>query len=183
MPKSIAVSASHTLAPSGADAGLSVGIVGALLQQYNALRKLSENAPYTAAGVAMATTTTKAKTANTLTYTIDGKLLSKAGTDNFWTLSGSVVPDGSRCVFLLYIDSAGAASVVQGPIGTTDAAATVPADTLVESKCLVATLKVVCSGTTFTPGTDNLNKASVTFTFSDGYDGTLVGACAITTVN
>ena len=180
--KSVTVGAAHLTAPAGADASFGVGQVGAVIQQFNCAVLLAENAAFTAAGVAMATTTTKAKTVNALTYLIDGVFKTKAGTDNFWTLAGTTVPDGSRCVFLFLIDSAGAATVFQGPIGTTDALATIPSDSIVQSKCIAATLKVVCAGANFVPGTDALNKASVTFTFSDGYDASMVGSARILTI-
>lgn len=190
--KSVTASAEGILAPSGADAGAqgspAVGILGALLQGWNALLKLCENAAYTAAGVAMGTTTTTVKTVNSLTYLINSVFKVKAGTDNFWTVamfqaaSGfKVIPDGSRAMFLLLIDAAGVGSVIQGPVGTTDILANVPMDTIPQDKCIVGTVKAVCAGTTFTPGTDAWNKASVTFTFSDGYDATMVGAATIAT--
>lgn len=185
--KQVTVTAEGLTAPSGQDAA-PIGILGALLQMYNCMLRLVENAAFTAAGVAMATVTTQVKTVNTLAYTIAGVFKSKAGTDNFWTAamfaaaSGfKVIPDGSRAIFLLLIDASGVASVIQGPVGTTDALATVPADTIVEDKCIVGTVKAVCAGTTFTPGTDAWNKASVTFTFSDGYDASMVGAARILT--
>jgi hypothetical protein len=186
--KQVTVSADALLAPSGQDAGSGQGIIGALLQMFNALLRLAENCAFTAAGVAVATTTTQVKTVNALTFLINGVFKSKAGTDNFWTVAMfqaaagfKVIPDGSRAIFLLLIDASGVGSVIQGPVGTTDALATVPADTIPADKCIVGTVKAVCAGTTFTPGTDAWNKASVTFTFSDGYDATMVGAAGIGT--
>src|SRR5260221_6292524 len=173
--KAVVVTGDFAPAPSGKDAGGGQGIPGALLQMFNAMLRLAENAVFTAAGLAIATVTTQVKTVNTLTYLISGIFKSKAGTDNFWTVAiiqaaagFAVIPDGSRAMFLFMIDAAGVATVIQGPVGKTDPDAQVPADTIPEDRAIVGTVKAVCAGTTFTPGTDAWNKASVTFTFSDG---------------
>jgi hypothetical protein len=184
--KTVTVSAEGLLAPAGADAGSGIGILGALLQFYNALVTLVENCAFTAAGVAMATTTTAVKTVNSLTYLIEGVFKVKAGTDNFWTAANSftamqTVPIGSRCIILLLIDAAGAASAIQGPIGTTDLLATVPVDTIPQAKAIVGTVKVVTGTANFVPGTDAWNKANVAFTFADGYDASMVGCPRILT--
>src|SRR6267142_265138 len=67
---------------------------GALIQSFNALLQQHYNQAFTAAGVATATVTSQVKTVNTLTYLINGVFKTKAGTDNFWTLTGSVVTAG-----------------------------------------------------------------------------------------
>lgn len=186
--KATTVTAEGILAPSGQDAGSGVGILGALLQAYNALVTLTENAAYTAAAIAMGTTTTTVKTVNTLTFLIEGVFKSKAATDNFWTVAMlqaapgfAVIPIGSRAIFLFLIDASGVGSVIQGPVGTTDLLATVPMDTIPQGKCIAGTCKVVCTAANFTPGTDAWNKGSVTFTFADGYDASLVGCPRIAT--
>lgn len=186
--KTISVSADNPQAASGQDAGQSgLGMVGALVQSFNALLRLVANAAYSAAAVAIATVTTQVKTTATLTYLISGVFKTKAATDNFWTVailqaaSGfAVIPIGSAAMFLFLIDAAGVASVIQGPVGV-GAAPAVPADTIPEDKCIAGTCKVVSASATFTPGTDAWNKAGLAFTFADGYDASLVGAYRITT--
>lgn len=186
--KAVTVTGDALGAPAGQDAAGGQGMLGAVVQMYNCLLRLIENAAYTAAGIAMGTTTTTVKTVNTLTYTIAGVFKSKVATDNFWTVAMlqaaagfAVIPIGSRAVFLFLIDASGVGSVIQGPVGTTDALATIPADTIVEDKCIAGTCKVVCTAANFTPGTDAWNKGSVTFTFGDGYDASMVGAARLNT--
>ena len=67
------------------------------------------------------------------------------------------------------------------PVALDDAGATVPADTIPEDKTILASVKVVGTSAAFLPGTDNWNKAGVTFTFSDGYDASMVGAYRVNT--
>ena len=175
----IAVNASGIADGTG---GSGLGIVGALLQSLNAEIRRTSNLALTAAGVAMGTTTTKAKTVNSLTYLIDGVFKVKAGTDDFWTLSGTTVPIGGSCLFVFLINAAGTASVVQGPVSTTSTVTTVPVAQVADSLCIVATLKVVSSTVTFVPGTTALNAANLTFTFADGFDGSLIGPSQIATL-
>jgi peptidoglycan/xylan/chitin deacetylase (PgdA/CDA1 family) len=82
-------------------------------------------------------------------------------------------------VFLFLIDGSGAASVVQDPVSTSATVTPCPVANAADSLCIAATLKVVCGTANFVPGTDALNKANVTFTFSDGYDGSLAGPSQI----
>lgn len=171
----------------GQDAGGGQGLVGALVQAFNTLLRTVSNLALSASAVAVATVTTQVKTTATLNYLINGVFKTKAATDNFWTVAiiqaaqgFAVIPDGSRAMFLFLIDAAGVASVIQGPVGVTDAQAIVPADTIPEDKCIAGVCKAVCAGTSFTPGTDAWSKASVTFTFSDGYDATIMGSFKVT---
>ena len=189
--KQVIATAEGIVATSGAQSadaagGSGIGILGALLQMFNALVLLAENCAFTAAGVAMATTTTAVKTVNTLTYLIDGIFKAKAGTDNFWTAANSftalaTVPIGGSCIVALLIDAAGAASAIQSPVSLTATPNPLPVSALQQSKCIVGTVKIVCGTANFVPGTDAWNKANVTFTFADGYDASLVGAAQIAT--
>lgn len=139
---------------------------------------ISRNRVWSAAGVARGTTAAKAKTVNTITYAIDGKILTKAGTDDFWTLSGSVVAISSWQKYVLLIDAAGAASILAGTASAVSAAAvTLPA--LPASKAVVGVITVATDGvTTFTPGTTALNAAGITATFIDGLDSGFFSAGA-----
>lgn len=187
--KTLSVSADHQTAATGADAGTSgLGMVGALVQSFNALLRLVANAAYSAAAVAIATVTTQVKTTATLTYLISGVFKTKAATDNFWTVAilqaatgFANIPIGSAAMFLFMIDAAGVATVIEGPVGVGAAPPAVPADSIPEDRCIVGTCKVVAVSAAFLAGTDAWNKAGVTFTFGDGYDASLIGAYRITT--
>jgi hypothetical protein len=145
----------------------------------------------TACGAATATVTSQAKIVSTLTYTIGGKFFSKGATDNFWTLTGAVVPAGSFQKYALLIDTAGAASVQEATPSTANAASVVwtnvsglsgwpllavlSSQAGVISKAVAATLTVATDAThTFTPGTTLLGATGITATFQDGIDAALL---------
>lgn len=114
--------------------------------------------------VAIATTTTKVKTTATAGYAIDGAPKSLAATDNFWTLAGTVLIVGQTNKYLLYVDAAGAASVVEGTPATGTPVLPFPA----QGKCCFGVVAVTCVSAGFTPGTTALNAAGLTVTFTDG---------------
>lgn len=126
------------------------------------------NGVFTAAGCAQATTTTQVKTTNSTTFMTDGTFrTAKGATDNFWTLTGSVVPVSSFQKWLLCVNSAGAASVIAGnPAATANA---VTFSTANDGVAVFGVCQVATDAThTFTPGTTALNAAGITATFSDG---------------
>jgi hypothetical protein len=134
-----------------------------------------ENGVYTAAGAATATVTSQAKTVNTLTYRSGGVFKTKAGTDNFWTLTGATQPVSSFTKYLLMIDGAGAASVIVCSNAATALGSLLPITTSFGTKAVVATLTVATNGsTTFIPGTTLLGAAGITATFVDGFDATVL---------
>lgn len=139
----------------------------------NTLAMLQANDSLTAAGCATATTTSKVKTVNTLTFKIDGVFKTKAATDNFWTLSGSTVADLSWQKYLLLIDASGAASVRQGTPSLVSAAAVVLPDHP-GSVCIAGVLTVATSGSTFIPGTTLLGAVGITATYVDGADASMI---------
>jgi len=159
---------------------------GALIQAFNALLTQQLNEPQSACGAATATVTSQVKTVNTLVYLINGVFKSKAGTDNFWTLTGTAVTagvGGATMFWALCINAAGAASVIQGPTnqGSTTVWTPGPANLLGADVCVAAMCKVSLTATTvFTPGTTLLAAAGVTTTYVDGLDGTLFGAYLLT---
>lgn len=166
----------------------------AAAEQSNAEAALLLNQPLTAAGVATATTTSKAKTVNTLTYLIAGVFFSKGATDNFWTLSGTTVAASSWQKYLLLIDSSGAASIQEGTQSLVSAAAVSWTNVtgvsrwgpllsvLNAGKCIVSTLTIATDAThTFVPGTTLLGAAGITATFVDGMDQSLLPLIANTT--
>jgi len=146
----------------------------------------------TAAGVAQATTTTKAKTVNSLQYSVGGVQFTKGATDNFWTLGGAgsatVVAASSWQKYLLLIDNAGAASVQEGLQSTVSAASVAWTNisavspwaayiqTLGSTKAIAAVITVATDSThTFTPGTSVLATGSgLTVTFADGVDQSIL---------
>ena len=144
-----------------------------------------------AAGAAGATTAAKVKTANTIHYSVLGKLFSKSATDNFWTLSGAVVPASSFQKYALLIDTAGAASVQEATASPVDAAsvdwsnvanlghASAFQAMVGTTKAVVAVITVATDSThTFTPGTTALNATGITTTYVDGIDDSLLPAIA-----
>lgn len=146
-----------------------------LTQQYDSLNWVGA-----AAGSAIATTTTKAKSVNTVTYAVNGAIKSKAGTDNLWDptnaaqgSAGTVVAASSWQKYLLCLDASGTASVYEGTQSTVSAAAVsfttkqLPPSTVT----VIAVATVATDGShTFTPGTTAFNGTGITTTFSDGTD-------------
>ena len=145
---------------------------------------ISRNRTMANAAIARGTTAQKVKTVNSISYAIDGALLTKAGTDDFWTLGGAgsntVVAGGFANKYLLLIDSAGAASVLEGTQAALAANVVLPA--LPASKSVVGVLTVATAGATFVPGTTALNAGTVTATFTNGLDAGYfsAGASALT---
>lgn len=71
------------------------------------------------ATIANGTTNGKLKTTSDASFRIDGKLYKKAATDDLWTLSGEAsLSTGQYKAYWLYIDTAGAASIEGGTIGS-----------------------------------------------------------------
>lgn len=157
----------------------------------NALNAYNLSRALTAAGVATATTTSKAKTVNSLQYSIAGVQYTKGATDNFWTLSGTTVAAASWQKYLLLIDTSGAASVQEGTQSVVSAASVTwtnisgmsswaPIISLLSgSKAVVATLTIATDAThTFIPGTTLLGATGITATFADGIDQSLLPSIA-----
>lgn len=141
----------------------------------------------TAAGITIATTASKVKTANTLVFTVAGVFYSLNASDDFWTLAGTVVAAGSWQKYALMVDTAGAATIVEGRQSVVSAAA-VTWDNLGtispwypflnsvgSTKAVVGVLTVATDAThTFTPGSTLLSAAGVTDTYIDGIDQSLL---------
>jgi hypothetical protein len=156
------------------DTADSLGLSTQVMTNRQALLLL--NMVFAAGGVTTATTTSKAKLVNTVTFMVDGVWRTAVtATDNFWVLSGTTVPVGSCCIFLLCLTSAGAAAVVQSSISatlatcnfkTTGGSTTFPFDSL----AVVATLSITAGSTSsgFVPGTTLLGATGITATFADG---------------
>ena len=78
----------------------------------------------TAAGTAVATTTTNIKTVNAVTYTVDGVLKSITAAANITPTAAAdlivnpatIIPNGHSCLFVVVINSAGAYKLIQGDV-------------------------------------------------------------------
>lgn len=161
--------------------------------QSNALVLFGLSSALGACGAAIATTTTKVKSVNATAYRVGGQQYTKAGTDNLWTLSGSVVPASSFQKYALMIDDAGAATVQEATPSQASAAAVTwenvvaaaktnpknPYAALISllngSRAIFATLTIATNAsTTFTPGTTALGAAGIAATYTDGIDPALL---------
>jgi hypothetical protein len=154
----------HNTAPKGS-------LLRAVAALLNRLALDNLNSVFIAAGCATATTTSKAKFANTVTYMTDGAFHSLTTQDNFWTPNGPVLNAGATVVtankYLLCVNSAGAATVVAGNPAPTLAAVTFTATP--DALAIFGVLSVVTNAaTTFTPGTTLLGAGGITSTFNDG---------------
>lgn len=130
---------------------------------------VSLNGVLGAAGCATGTTKSKAKTANTVAYKVNGEVYSLAGSDDFWTLTGTVFGGSSVQAkgWLLCVDNAGAASVVATAVASAIASLVWPA--VPASKSVVGYLTVITDGANaFTPGTTLLDATGITADFGDG---------------
>ena len=123
-----------------------------------------DNVCLSAGGLAIGTTTQKAKTVNALTYTINGRTYTKAATDDLFTLSGTTSAARQTCVFWLWLDSSGTASVTQSDIKEASTSTSTTARHSpgafewpdVVDKCCVGALHVTNGASSFVPGTTAL---------------------------
>lgn len=153
----------------------------------NAALLNTQSRGFTAAGCARGTTAQKVKTANTFTYTVAGVFYSLGASDDFWTLSGTVVAAASWQKYLLLVDTGGTASIQEATQSKVSAAGVVWTNVsglstyapfltaLGATKCVVGTLTIATDAThTFTPGTTALNGTGITATFVDGLDQSIL---------
>ncbi len=147
---------------------------------------LSQGACMALASAALAAGTNAGtiKTAVIVPYVIDGVFYSRAIVDNVSIAVNLAAPGfgapsngsftgavgGSTRLYGLYLDAAGAISVVPGPVASTAALAAGQAPLQfpqqIRGRCFFGALRVaVTAGTTFIPGTTALNAAGVTATF------------------
>jgi hypothetical protein len=154
--------------------------VGALIRSSNFTRQQSQNEVLSSAGVAIATDVTKVRTTAVLNYKIAGVSKTKAATDPFWTLTGPVLADGMTRKYLLLIDAGGAASVLASNDAKTIAGCVFNPDVIykkggaLENKAIVGYVVVSTVGAVYTPGTTSLAAATVTDTYFDGLDASMV---------
>src|SRR3972149_45170 len=84
------------------------------------------NRSFTKAGLAIASTNTKIKLANTVVYSIDGKFFEKSGVDNIAISGGEAQAVGEYRKYLVSLDEDQAVTATQGKAGTTSALARIP---------------------------------------------------------
>jgi len=119
-----------------------------------------KNMALSSGGIAIATTKTKVKTANTITYLINGEFKSKAAADPCWDLTGFDCSNGKYNKCLLYLDSSGNASIGAGT--QADSAADVVLPSIPSDKAVVGMVQVHPTGTgDFTGGTTDLDDGTV----------------------
>lgn len=125
-----------------------------------------------AAGIIVATTTTKVKFVNTVTYRFEGVNTTLAAADNFWTLNGPTVPISSFQKWLLCVDSAQAAFAIPGVPASTAAGVTFGA--LPNGYAIFGGVQVATDAThTFIPATTAIGATGITTTYWDGYEKSL----------
>ena len=144
-----------------------------------------------AAGLAIGTTKSKIKTANNVTYTIDGRFYTKTATDNiaisytgptvYQASSGGVqavtgnftgAVGGSSRIYLIGLDASGNVSILPGKIAnTTDVTAGRVALEFPDAQigiCPIGALRIdLTASTAFVVGTTLLDATGVTATFID----------------
>jgi hypothetical protein len=124
---------------------------------------------FSKAGLTTATTTTAYRIVNATTYAINGKLFSKAATDNIafsaWSGSLTNLSSGQACALLVLLDSAGTAKVAQGPV--VEAGAACPLPTVPNGYSVIGAIKIVAATAAFTFGSTALNAAGITTTYTD----------------
>ena len=142
-----------------------------------------------AAGLAEGTNANTIKTANNVTYTIDGRFYSKNATDNiaisysgpsvYQAAAGGVQAvnggftggvNGSTRLYLICLNAAGAVSIVPGQI--VDSAELAAGRVALQfpdapnGVCPIGALRIaLTAGTAFTPGSVDLSASGVTATF------------------
>jgi hypothetical protein len=124
---------------------------------------------FSKAGLTIATTTSAYRIVNATPYAINGKLYSKAATDNIafsaWSGSLTNLSAGQACALLVLLDSAGTAKVAQGPV--VEAGSACPLPPVPNGYATVGAIKIVASTVAFTFGTTALNASGTTVTYTD----------------
>lgn len=117
---------------------------------------------YDSAGLAIATTTTKAKTVNAIHAVVNGAYTTVAGTDNAFTLAGTVAANKFN-VWVFATDAAGTLTATFGTEGATAAAVIFPV--LPYTKAMLGFVLVSAGASPFIGGTTALTGGTVTTTY------------------
>lgn len=119
-----------------------------------------------AAGLAVATDTTKVQSANAVDYVIGGKAYTKAATDDLVAPSGDTQGKSTKALYLFTLDSSGNPSAKQSKIKGSGEDVSYP--DLPDDEAPIGAIKVETNdSTTFEPGTTALNASGVTTTYID----------------
>jgi len=119
-----------------------------------------------ACGLAIASTASKIKTAAAADFVIDGKIYTKAATDNITVTAGAEQAVSTFCKYLVSIIADGTVTVTKGTDAATSALALLPA--LPASSAPLGYVEIETdASTTFTAGTTNFSAAGITDTYVD----------------
>jgi len=132
------------------------------LNRQNLIDILEKHA-MTSGGLAIATTTTKVKTASAVYYFISGKLYVLAATDNLFTLSGTVTTTGYYNVYVLTVNAAGTCVATMGTEATTLAGVVFPATPA--ASAVVGFVIILTGAAPFIGGTTALTGGTVTVVY------------------
>lgn len=100
--------------------------------------------------IANGTTAGKIKTTTATAFAIDGKVYTKAATDDLWDLTALTTLTGAQFqVVLLYLDASGVATIGAGTVSASAAAALIALPAFVTTKCIVG-MYVAGASTVFT---------------------------------
>ena len=122
------------------------------------------NRSFTKAGLAIGSTNTRIKIANTVDYCIDGKFYTKAGVDNILLPSGIAQAIGDFCKYLVSLQANQTVTITQGSNKSTSALARIP--DLPSDEAPVGYFEVNAASATYTMG-DNLANGNLTVTYQD----------------
>lgn len=128
----------------------------------------------TKAGMAIGSTTSQVSTANSVTYTLDGVFQTAKGATATIPLTPATgfalatIPIGSKSNIGLWLDSAGAFTVTQGPVSAVGSnAEKVAPPPNPGSRVLVGVASVYAGTAAFVPATTAFNAAGITTTYFD----------------
>jgi hypothetical protein len=135
---------------------------------FDGLRKAIGSMCLGKAGLAEGTNANTIKTVTTVPYSINGRLYSKAATDNIAMNALAAQAALKDCMYLVLIDSAGTVSLAKGTEVANGAGAVLPANPAPTTRSVLGAFKVAtAAATTFTSGTTDLSAAGVVATFYD----------------
>jgi len=169
-------------APALARLGLGGGVgLGTLLDALiTAVNRVSNQVVGLSAGVAIATTASKVKTAVAVQYLVNGVYCKLAISDNFWTLTGPDIAIGNARKYLLLVDAAGTASVLASDDRLIAAVAQCVFPPIPAGKVCLGVLQIENATNAFVAGTTLLSAAGVTDTYTDGQPAGVLGAPTVT---
>jgi hypothetical protein len=131
---------------------------------FDKLQRRESNIVFNSAGLAIKTGgSALAKSVNTITFVVDGVIAQKAAAD-MAALSGSVVPNGSKNVYVFTVNVSGTLATRAGTAATTLAGILWP--TIPDGEVVIGFIIVENgTGSNFTPGTTALDTGSLTVTY------------------